>query len=215
MNTTGSARSSRAADRTPLVVVALAIVAVGLAVAAGALLVAQVEVSDDAVGATRTCGSVFDSVADRSGWEVWWARDLDELDETVRSALVRTHRCPDAVNGRLTAAALLGAASGSAAVAAVLLRRGRARETVDAGGSMKRLGRITSMAGIGLTAAGAGAIVLLLADADATLFLYIGRGAVAVIGLILLVPAVALIVLGRALVVLDGNSSARKEEIDA
>jgi hypothetical protein len=63
--------------------------------------------------------------------------------------------------------------------------------------------------------AGAGAIVVLLADAESTLFLYTDRPIVAVGGLIVLVPAVALIVMGRALALLaraGGRSSLPEPE---
>lgn len=182
--------------------IALTVAAAAFAVAALAVLTAQVEVTDEAVPATRTCGSAFDSVADRSGWEVWWARDLDEPDDAVRSALVRTARCPEAINGRLAIASVLALAALSVAIAALVLRRGAHAErgTAGASGRIARLGRLTSIVGAGLTVAGLVGIVLLVADADSTLFLYTDRAVVVVIGLIVLVPAIALIVLGRALV---------------
>ena len=191
------------------VVFALAVLAVGLVLTATALLTLQVEVTTDvgvpgaSAETTRTCGSAFDGVADRSGWEVWWARDLDEPDEAIRAALVRTQQCPDAINRRIVLAAVLGTAAVSAAACAMWLRR---RHTPlnqdDVVGRIARLGRITSYVGVGLTVAGAGAIVVLLADAESTLFLYTDRPVVAVGGLIVLVPAVALIVMGRALALL-------------
>ena len=36
-----------------------------------AVLLVQIEVTDAEVATTRSCGSVFDSVVDRSGWEQW------------------------------------------------------------------------------------------------------------------------------------------------
>ena len=191
------------------VVFALGALAAGLVLAAMALLTlqvevtAQVEVAGTSVETTRTCGSAFDGVADRSGWEVWWARDLDEPDEEVRAALVRTQQCPDAINRRIVLAAVLGTAAGSAVACAMWLRRRRTPlATDDVAGRIARLGRITSYVGIGLTVAGSGAVVLLLADAESTLFLYTDRSVVAVAGLIALVPAVALVVMGRALALL-------------
>jgi hypothetical protein len=68
------------------------------------------------------------------------------------------------------------------------------------GGRLVRLGQVTSVVGAGLTAVGSTAIVLLLADADSTLFLYTDRAVVGAVGLIVLVPAIALFAMGRALV---------------
>ena len=192
---------SRETMRTGFVL-ALAFVGVGLVVAALAVTVSQIEVTDGEVGVTRSCGSVFDGVADRSGWEVWWARDLDEPDDAVRSALVRTTRCPGAVNEGIVLAAALGVAGGAALIVA-MWRRPRRESTGargDVGVRLVRLGQVTSFVGAGLTLLGFAGIVLLLADADSTLFLYTDRLVVAVIGLIVLVPAIALFAMGRALV---------------
>ena len=183
-------------------VLALGAVGVGMIVAALAMTAFQIEVTDDEIGVTRTCGSVFDGVADRSGWEVWWARDLDEPDEAVRSALVRTTRCPGAVNDGILLAAALGAA-GVVALLVAAWWRPRRESTAAAssvGGRVVRLGRVTSFVGAGLTVLGSAAIVVLLADADSTLFLYTDRAVVGAVGLIVLVPAIALLVMGRALV---------------
>lgn len=196
-------------------VLALGAVGVGMIVAALAVTASQIEVTDAEVAVTRTCGSVFDGVADRSGWEVWWARDLDEPDETVRSALVRTTRCPGAVNdGILLAAAL--AAAGLAALIVAMWQRPRRTSTATAssvGARVVRLGQVTSFVGAGLTVLGAGAIVLLLADADSTLFLYTDRAVVGAVGLIVLVPAIALFAMGRALVIV-GRGTGLPEPAD-
>ena len=89
-----------------------AVAAAALGIAGSlAVMFSQVEVRNRDVGVTRACGSAFDSAVDRSGWELWWARDLDEPDAVVRSALVRTHLCPDAINGRLAVAALVAVIS--------------------------------------------------------------------------------------------------------
>ena len=225
MNSPSSSRDSAPVGRRGLVF-ALGALAGSLALAALAVVAVQVEVTGQvevsgvSVAATRACGSAFDGVADRSGWQVWWARDLDEPDEAVRATLVRTAQCPDAINRRIVLAAALGIAAGSAAACAMWLRRPRPpRATDDATGRIARLGRITSYVGFGLTVAGSGAIVLLLADAESTLFLYTDRSVVAVVALIALVPAVALVVMGRALVLLasaDGRpSSPEPEQTDA
>ena len=86
------------------------------------------------------------------------------------------------------------------------LRDGRRRSTSDRPEDgpterLARLARLTTIAGAGLTLAGVAAILVLVADADAdsTLFLYTDRLVVAVVGLIVLVPPIALIVFGRAM----------------
>ena len=93
------------ADRPDRIGLVSAIAAALLILLLGAVLLVQIEVTEAAV--TRSCGSVFDSAVDRSGWEQWWAADLDESDE-VRPSMVRTTRCPDAVNQRVAIAAALG-----------------------------------------------------------------------------------------------------------
>ncbi len=177
----------------------------GLAIVLGAVAVvvvlAQVEVSDPTSGVTRTCGSAFDGAVDRSGWEVWWARDLDEPDPVVRDELVRTSRCPDAVNTRLVVAGVLGGGALVLALAATVASRQR-RQPRASEDRIARLGRRTFVSGLVLTLAGVVAIVVLVSDADSTLFLYTDRLVVAVVGLIVLVPTAALVVLGRALEIL-------------
>lgn len=177
-------------------------VALVLAVASLAVLAVQVEVTD--ADATRACGSVFDGLIDRSGWEVWWAADLDEPDDEIRSALVRTTRCPDAVNARIVTAAALGIAAVLAALAVVARSRHDVRGEVATAHwtRLSRLGRMTTLAGTILTAAGVIAVVVLVADADSTLFLYTDRFVVAVVGLIVLVPTIALIVIGRVVTIM-------------
>ena len=172
-----------------------------------AVLLVQIEVTDAEVAATRSCGSVFDSVVDRSGWEQWWPQDLDETDE-VRSALVRTNRCPEAVNQRVAIAAML--AITGAVLGAVAISRRRADRSANApassiGRRVVRIGRLTSALGSALTTLGIIAIVILVADADSTLFLYTDRLVVAVIGLIVLIPTITLFVIGRVLVLLGEN----------
>jgi hypothetical protein len=148
---------------------------------------------------TRTCGSVFDSMADRSGWETWWALDVDDPDGSVRSALLRTDNCPGAINRQLGITIAL-AAAGTALSATRRHRRIRTlshRRSI--GGQFSRLGRNTSIVAAGLGLAGIAGIIVLIADADSTLFLYTDRVVVAVIGLVVLVPTLALYAIGRVL----------------
>lgn len=176
------------------------------------ILFLQATVTNDVDTATRTCGSAFDTFADRSGWDVWWARDLDEPDSSLRTALIRTNLCPSAINQRIVLASILGAFG---VLSAILARRaaiggrdrppgtsvvGRADRV--AAGQIARLGRATSWSGALLSIAGAGAVVLLVADADSTLFLYVDRFVVVIVGLIVLMPTMALFVIGRSLVLL-------------
>jgi hypothetical protein len=206
MDVPPSTRERTQVRRRTLVLGLLAAVIV-LAVAAAVVVAAQVEVTVEVTepdgGVTRTCGSVFDSVSQRSGWETWWARDLDEVDPAVRAALVRTSACPEAINLRLAVgAALVGVAAVLVALLALTDRRPRARVGSGVGARLTRLGRVTSYVGAALTVAGLVALVLLVADADSTLFLYTDRLVVGVVGLIVLVPTVALVVIGRALMIL-------------
>jgi hypothetical protein len=188
-----------------------------LAAAAAVVVATQVEVTVEVTepdgGVTRTCGSVFDSIADRSGWETWWARDLDEADPAVRAALVRTSACPDAINLRVAVGAVLVGVAAVLVVALLALtdRRHRARVGNVVGARLVRLGRVTSYVGAALTVAGLVALVLLVADADSTLFLYTDRLVVGVVGLIVLVPTVALFVIGRALTILGGTEESGDE----
>ena len=193
----------------------LAASAIALATVAVYVLTAQAETTHPAVEVTRSCGSAFDALADRSGWEIWWAQDLDEPDPEVRLALVRTSGCPDAINGRLALAAVFGGVAALAALGAVVLRRDRRRSPPSGGVAERlvRLGRITSLTGAVLTLAGIVAVVLLVADADSTLFLYTDRLVVGVVGLIVLVPTASLIVIGRALTIL-GGADGRGEGIE-
>lgn len=182
----------------------LLVAVAGVAIAVAQLLL-QVQVTDAGSGVTRACGSAFDSVADRSGWQQWWAQDLDEVD-AVRPALVRTTQCPAAVNRRIVVAAVAGSAGLVAGGVAVgrRLRRGARRDggrAPDAARRMSRLGLAATAVGGALTALGVVAIVVLVADADSTLFLYTDRLVVGVVGLIVLIPTVTLVVLGRVLAV--------------
>ena len=97
------------------------VLAVVLAAAAIAVTAGQVEVRTSTADAVRSCGSVFDGLADRSGWEVWWAADLDDPRDEVRSALLRTTECPAAINRRVGLTVGLGAAAAILALVATRL----------------------------------------------------------------------------------------------
>jgi hypothetical protein len=163
-------------------------------------LFAQVDVSD--AGVTRTCGSAFDVATDRSGWELWWARDLDEPTEQVRGALPRTNLCPGAVNRQTgLVASLFGLGTLFTLLVWLSERSDRRRPAGrrEVANRILRLGTATTVVGAVLTSTGLIAVIVLVADADATLFLYTDRLVVAVGGLIVLTPAVALLALGRVL----------------
>jgi len=204
------------ADRPDRIGLVSAIAAALLILLLGAVLLVQIEVTEAAV--TRSCGSVFDSAVDRSGWEQWWAADLDESDE-VRPSMVRTTRCPDAVNQRVAIAAALGITAlvlGAVATARRRSDRSAAASASSVGHRVARIGRITSTLGGALTALGIIAIIVLVADADSTLFLYTDRLVVAVVGLIVLIPTVTLFVIGRVLVLLgDDLEQSERDRSDA
>jgi hypothetical protein len=161
----------------------------------------------------RTCGTVFDTLVDRSGWEDWWALDLDDPDETVRSKLVRTEHCPGSINQRLAVAVGLG---GLGLILGGLMRNRPAPRIAGGpqsiGHQLYRVGRATSIAGAALGIAGLVGIIVLTADADSTLFLYTDRIVVAVIGLVVLVPTLALFAIGRALMVLGPHLPDHKRD---
>ncbi len=190
--------------------------AVLAAMSSVAVLLGQVEVTDHAVSVTRTCGSAFDSAIDRSGWDLWWASDLDEPDPTVRSELVRTRLCPDAVNRRFAIAMALGAMVIGAAFIAQTHHRSKRRpeESTAVGARIARLGTASSWVGLGLSLAGLIAIIVLVGDAESTLFLYTDRLVVTVVGLLVLTPTIALFVIGRVLTVLGGHLDSETTEPD-
>lgn len=183
------------------------LVALGAFVTGVVVYTAQVEVRAAGLDAARTCGSPLDALTDRAGWESWWAADLDEADPDTRSSLLRTTECPDAVNRRTLASGIMFGAAVIAGVGAWLLHRSGSDQPAKLAEDglprrVRRIGKATMATGAILTAAGIAAIAILLADADSTLFLYTDRFVVGVIGLIVLVPTISLIVLGRVLAIL-------------
>jgi hypothetical protein len=173
-----------------------------LVVAACVVLLQQVTVRD---GATKVaCGSGFDVAAGRTDWRDWWALDLAALAPGETPSFARSRACPDALNRRLF---LVGAlvVLDVAAVAGFEASRARrraamrppAKPTAD---RVHRLGLIVTVAGALLATAGAAALVLLVADPRSTLFLYVDRPVAVLLGLLLLQPAIAMILVGRALI---------------
>jgi hypothetical protein len=180
--------------------------AVLVVVSAAALLV-TVSIRP-AGGRAASCGSGWDVVAGRSGWQQWWAQDL--ADEQG-GPLVRTARCPDAVNGHIVLAAALLIAAVLVIAAGEFAERSRAPRTAGPSRRLRRLGTATAALGSALTVAGLTAVALLTADPDASLFLYVSRPVVVLLGVLLLLPAVLLIVLGRGTRLL-ADQLARVEE---
>lgn len=198
--------------------VTLAAILALLAMACGLVaLLVQVEVTSRTLGTTRTCGSAFDSLVDRSGWELWWARDLDEPDSAMRSALVRTTACPGAVNARTALAVALGSVG---VILAALAGRHRARQMVpvadpvSSGRRVARLGLIVTVTGAVFALAGVVAVIVLVADAESTLFLYTDRLVVGVVGLIVLVPTLALFAIGRLLMIVGPEIDRQRRDDD-
>jgi hypothetical protein len=148
-----------------------------------------------------SCGNAFDVLVDRTDWAVWYGQD--RADPAAADDRLRTRSCPGAVNGRLAVAATVG---GAALVTLVLARTVRPRRADPPGAAARplerldRLGRWTASVGAVLLAGGLAALAFVLADAGGPLFTFVGRPAVLALGLVALTPVVALVVLGRALV---------------
>lgn len=152
-----------------------------------------------AAGRSASCGSAWDTMSGRTGWREWWAQDLaDPVDGSGR--LVRTLRCPDAVDGRIVLAGVLAISAVVIVAAGEVAGRWRRRESRAAQGSahrLARLGMVLTLIGALLTAAGVAGLALLTADPHDPLFLYVSRPVVVLAGLLLLLPAVLIVVLGR------------------
>jgi hypothetical protein len=171
-----------------------------LLLAAAVVLVLQVQVSAGPSGGSRACGSAWDVVAGRVGWEQWWAEDLGRPAPAAAPSLVRTLECPSAVNLRMVVAGGLAVAGVAAvAVGEVIGRgrglRGRAAED-DPARRLRRLGTAVVAVGAVVTAGGLAGLALVLADPDAALFLYVDRPVAALVGGVLLTLPVGLVVAG-------------------
>ena len=174
---------------------------IALLIVSGLVLLLQVSVPG-AGTPPRACGSAWDVVAGRAGWSQWQAADLSDPAEARIGGLDRTLRCPGAVNARIVTSGGLALAAVALVAAGELAALGSARRAGSAGpGPARRLellGTAVTILGGLLTAAGLAAIALLVADPRAPLFLYVSRPVVVLAGLLLLLPAILLIVLGRA-----------------
>lgn len=175
-------------------------VGAALLVVAAGVLVVTVDVQSG--GRSAPCGSGWEVVSGRSGWRQWWAQDL--ADPVAGAPLLRTNECVGAVNGHIVVSTMLAVGAVTAfAISAVVGWRRRPRAAYS--GPARRLhmlGTVLTLVGGVLTVAGLSGIALLTADPDATLFLYVSRPTVVLLGLLLLLPAVLVVVLGRGAILL-------------
>lgn len=176
-----------------------------LVVLAGVVLLTRVEVHPAGASA-RSCGSASDVVTGRTGWPEWWAQDLADPAGPGAARLVRTLDCPGAVNDRIVVAGALTIGAVLVVAAAEFVARRRTRRPGSAPSSaaarVRRLGTALTLLGSLLTVAGLLGIAVLVADPHSTLFVYVSRPVVVLAGLLLLLPAVVLIALGRSASVL-------------
>lgn len=174
--------------------------AAGLSLLAAAALVLTVEVH--AGGRTVSCGSGWDVVAGRAGWRQWWAQD--QADPVAGAPLLRTDHCVGAVNARIVAATAftLLALAIVAVTAFDVARRRRSTTRSGLARQLSALGAVVTVVGTVLTVAGLAGIALLVADPAAPLFQFVSRTTVVLLGLLLLIPAVLLVVLGRGATVI-------------
>ncbi len=169
-----------------------------LAVAVGAscfLLVAQIDVNGGGDVGGAGCGSVLDTITDRTGWESWWRADLDDIELGRIDDPVRSVSCPDRVNDRVVVLAIVAAV----ALGAGLALRGAGRGSMRGRGSLARWGRGMTIAGSAVVIVGTAAVLVLAADSDAVLYEHVDRWVVVAGGALILAPAVAVAALGRVI----------------
>ncbi len=190
-----------------------------MVIAAGVLL-AQVQVNGGQQP-VRSCGSAWDVVAGRTGWSQWWSADLTDHADGADGAPVRTVRCPAAVNRRVVASGSLAVAAIAVVAAGEALGRRRPRQQrpqrppeMLVTRRVRRLGTGLTALGSTLTVAGLSGLGLLVADPRSSLFLYVSRTAVALAGLLLVLPAVLLIALGRTAAVAASYLTEREADHD-
>ena len=188
-----------------------------LLIVSGLVLLLQVSVPG-AGTPPRACGSAWDVVAGRAGWPQWQAADLSDPAAARDGRLVRTLRCPGAVNARIVTSGglALGAVALVSAGEFAALRPARRAGSAGPGPArrLRLLGTAVTILGGLLTAAGLAAIALLVADPRGPLFVYVSRPVVVLAGLLLLLPAILLMVLGRAASVM-ARCLAHPEEVKA
>jgi hypothetical protein len=175
-------------------------VAALLVVFAGLLVLQQVRVTNPS-GAAVACGSPFDVVVGRVDWRDWYAADLARSGDGP-VVFSRSMKCPDALNSRLLLAGGLLVIGVVEVVTFEIVRSRRTRSATPSRGrrpALQRLGNAAMVTGLIICVGGVGAIVRLVANPDSTLFLYVDRWVAVVIGLLILLPAVWLVVAGRAL----------------
>lgn len=163
-------------------------------------LVLTLQVSARADGTQSvSCGSAWDTVAGRTGWQQWWAADLAGAADG-HARLVRTVRCPGAVNARIAASSGLALAAVAVVMTGEVVARRSARWTRRAWPArakrLRLLATAVMTAGGLLTAGGLAGLALLVADPRATIFLYVSRPVVLLAGLLLILPAILLIAMG-------------------
>jgi hypothetical protein len=176
---------------------------VGAVVLVAAVTVMLLQVRVGGAGpASRSCGSSLDVITDRAGWETWYAQDSIDGATSPGAPLLRTLRCPGAVNARTLVAGVLWAVGLVAVLVSEGLRRGETTASRPSRGvpvGLRRLGQLVTGVGVALVIAGLVALGVLLADRQATMFIFVGRPLVALIGLVVLTPVLALIAGGKAL----------------
>jgi hypothetical protein len=171
---------------------------IALVVLSGMCFMLQVSAHADGT-LSASCGSAWDTVAGRTGWQQWWAADLSGAGEGNRQ-MVRTLRCPGEVNARIAASSGLVLGAVAVVMTGEVVARRSARWARRAWPARVRRLRLLATAvmtvGILLTAGGLAGLALLAADPRATIFLYVSRPVVVLAGLLLILPAILLIALG-------------------
>lgn len=192
--------------------VALRVFGAAMLIAAATVLSLQVHVGGSGASG-RACGSAFDVLADRVGWEEWYAQDAADSATGSAPSLVRTLDCPNSVNHRSLVAGLLGIGGVVAfGFGSLQKRQGDLTPGTDTARRLRLLGHTVTVVGTVLVLAGIATLIVLLANRDSALFVYVERPLVAVVGLIVLIPVIALIAGGRALVIVARTLEHRHDD---